>query len=435
MREYMKSVFSKQNILNNIKLKVFSIVLAVIVWFVVVNITDPVKNQPYRNVKVQFVNTEVLTENGKTYEVLDGTDIISNVTVRASVNTIHDLGTTADCIIAVADFARMSPDGKSVPIEITTSKYSEKVERIRSSQDTLSIKVENKKSIQIPIQSSAIGDIENGYILGNISPAQNQVKISGPESVIDRIKAARVEVQISGFTEDISTQAEIVLYDENGDALPKKNLTLNVDNVTVVAEILATKKVPVYYATIGTPAEGYSLTGEIECSPEIVTIAGPSTDIANITEINIPASELNVTGQDDTMLVMVDLNKFLPENIRFADPSFNGKASFKIYIEPLIEDNFGIDVHEISVNGAFEGFEVSLDQGETYEMTLTGLAQHLEKIQLDSLTYLVDVEKYINDNFAEGPVAGTYDIPLTIDLPDGVALKDEVFVKVILSQE
>lgn len=435
MREYIKSFFTKQHLLNNIKLKVFSLIISIVVWFVVVNITDPVNNQPYRNVRVQLVNTDVVTDSGRTIEVLNGSDIISNVTIRAPRNTIQELGTANnDSIVAIADFTKMSPDGTYVPIEITTAKYNEKIERIRSSSEVLQVKIETRKSVQLPIQATTTGEVESGYILGNVSPAQNQVKISGPESVIETIKTAKVDVQVTGFTEDITTQADIILYDVNGEPVSKKNLTMNVESVRVVAEIHATKKVPVYYATIGSPAEGYALTGEIECSPEVVTIAGPANEIANISEINVPATELNVTGQDETMMSLVNLQTFLPEKVRFADPSFNGKVSFKIYIEPLVEDSFGVDVSDISIVGSLDDFNARMVENEAYEIVLSGLAQDLEKIQLDSLDCVVNLDEFDLSTGLDTE-SGVYEMKLNVSLPAGVYLKEDVFVKVSLMKK
>jgi len=438
MLEYIKKIFSKKNLLNNLKLKILSLVLAFALWVIVVSITDPIIKQPYRNIQVRLVNTSSVTDEGKTYEILGDSNIIENVQIFASRSIIRELGTSNDCIIAIADFSKISVDHTTVPVEISTSKYNDKIDRIRSSSDVLSVKIENKKSIQLPIQTVTSGDIESGYILGNVYLSQNQVKISGPESVIERIKTAKVEIQVSGFTENITTQADIILYDESGDAISKNNLTLNADNVKVTAEILQTKKVSVKYETFGNPAEGYALTGEIECSPESVVIAGASADIANISDVTIPSSELNITGQSGNFISMVDLSQFLPADIRFADSSYNGRATVKVYIEKLVEDNFGVDAHEIKINNVPEGFTAEVEEGEVYEYILKGLAQNLERISLDSMNYYVDFEDITKseggDVDAGALEVGVYELQLHFDIPENVTLEKEVFIKIRLSE-
>lgn len=432
MKDYLKSFFSKKHLLNNIQLKIISLVVAVIVWVLVVNLTDPMGTQPYKNIQVKLVNTDVITENGKTYEVLDNSNIISSVNIRASRTTLRELGDSPDSIVAIADFSKLSSDGTSVPIEITTSKYNEKIDRIRTSDDTLYVKIENKKSIQIPIQTTTSGEIESGYIVGNVTPSQNQVKISGPESVIDQIKTAKVDVQITGFTSDISTQAEVVLYDSEGNTVAKKNLTMSADNVTVVAEILATKKVPVRYSPMGTPAEGYSLTGDSECSPENVVIAGPASLIDSVSSITIPSSELNVTGQTETLQTLVQLDEFLPDEFRFADSTYNGKATIKIYIEAHVEDNFVIDPHEIEVTGIPEGMNFEFAESQICEVYFTGLAQDMERVVAENLNCKIDFAKFMEENGIEEIEEGEYEVPIYLTVPQNLSMKENPTITIKL---
>lgn len=434
MKAFLKAYFSKGHLLNNIKLKVLSLFLAILLWVVVLNITDPIKAKKYSNVPVRLINIEKLTDNGKTYEILDGTELISTVTIRAPRNTLRELGNSVDNIIATADFSRLSADGTTVPVDIVTSKFSDKIDSIRASSESITVRIENRKTIQIPIQTVTTGEVESGYILGTVTPSQNQVKVSGPESIIDTVKSAKVEIQISGFTGDISTQSEVVLYDESGNIIPRKNISLNVENVDVTAEILATKKVPIAYSTIGMPAEGYGFTGEISCSPETVTIAGPASEIEKITKITIPSSELNITGQSESMQALIDLSRFMPDKTRFADSSFNGYVSFKIYIEPFVEDDIGISPDMISIQDLPEGFTAMIAPDEYYEIIFTGLAQDIERSNYDQLNVRVNIKGLMNEYKMDELLPGEYEAKLLLNVPDNLKLKEEVHVKVIISE-
>lgn len=435
MRFNFKDLFSKQRLLNNWGLKITSFVIAIALWLIVVNITDPVISHTYSDVKVTVVNESVIKDNGKTYEVLAGTDTVTSVTVRAPRSTIRELGSNSDAIIATADMTKLSLDQTSVPIEFAANKYNDKIDRIRASSETLSVKIENRRSVQLPITATVSGDIENGFIVGNITPAINQVRISGPESVVSRIKKAVVDVQISGFTDDIATSSDVLLYDEDDEPISTHNLQLNVDNVKVNVEILATKKVPIYYATMGTPQDGYAATGEITCDPEVVVIAGPELAIDSVEYINIPATEINVTGQTGNLSTSIDLTQFLPKGIRFADSFYSGKATITVYIESLVQDTFGVYLRNVVIEDIPDGFKAELaEKEENIEFTLTGLAQDLEKMSLSSLNYRVDFGDYSMVNKIDEFKAGTYELDLVMDLPEGVELVAPVKIKVKLSE-
>ncbi len=428
-----KEFFSKAHLLNHIGFKIVSLIIAILLWVVVVNITDPVIPQTIRNVPVRFLNESLIESQGKTIRVLDGTDIVPSVTVRAPRSVLQEMGNTSDYFMATADFSKLAADGSSVPIEFTTTKYSDKVESIRSNSDRLLVEIENRKTVTLPIHYTTSGEIADGYILGKVTLGQNQIRVSGPESVIASISKASVDVMLTGFTEDISTLSDIVFYDADGEVVPNRELTLNMDNVRVNVEILATKRVPIYYATIGSPAEGYALTGTIDCDPDTVVIAGTTADIDDVTLVNIPASELNVTGQKANLSTVLDLEKYLPERIRIGDSKFNGKVSFTVYIEPLITDYFGVYMRNVEIRNIPDGFEAEFDEPEdNVEFSLTGLAQDLERLALSTLNYRVDFMAFGAENGVKEYHDGIYNLDLLMDLPTGITQKDTVRIKVKL---
>ncbi len=423
--------FARDHIFHNIWLKVISIVAAFILWLLVINLTDPVQPQTYRNIQVKLLNTDAVTSQGKTFRVVNGTDTVSSVVIKAPRSIIQQMG--ADYITATADFNKLSADGTMVQIEFSTTKYGEKVESIKSNNDKLLVEIENRKVIQLPIRYTTSGEISDGYILGKVTLGQNQIRVSGPESVVTSIGKASVDVQLTGFTENISTLSDIILYDKEGDPLSTEELTLSVSSVHVEAEILATKRVPVYYATVGSPAEGYRLTGEIDCDPETVVIAGTTADIEQVSFVNIPASELNVTGQRTNLVNVLDIEKFLPEGIRLGDSKYNGKVSFTVYIEPLIQKEDKADPDRIAVLNVPEGFDAEFDDPEgRISYTLTGLAQDMELVDAESLNFRVDFDRYAADHSIKEYEEGTYYLELMMDTPTGITLKNSDRVRINL---
>ena len=62
----------KEKIFKNFSLKILSAVGALILWTIIVNIYDPTTSVTISNVAVELQNTESLTDNDYTYEVVDG---------------------------------------------------------------------------------------------------------------------------------------------------------------------------------------------------------------------------------------------------------------------------------------------------------------------------------------------------------------------------
>lgn len=429
-----KERLMKLRLTKNWGLKILALIIAIVLWLLVVNITDPVSTRTYKNVKVTLINSRVITENGKTLEIVDDTDVVSSVTVKAPRTVIQELGNSNDNIIAVADFEKLSADEKRVPIDVSVTKYAEKIETIKSSDSFISVNIENKKSVQLPITATTSGEVEEGFVIGDIVTAQNQVKVSGPESVIRRIAKASVDVQVTGFKENISTISDVILYDDDGREIKSENLMLNIENVRVDVEILATKTVPVYFSVMGIPEEGSELTGVVDTSVENAVIAGKQATLDAVAAINIPASAVNVSGQSSDMTVEVNIGKYLPAGIKLAEKTWDGIAIVTAHIEKLVEQKESVYLKNVEVFSGPDGFEIDWAEKNDYiEFVLTGLQKNLDAVKLSDLELHIDFGDYSIENGVTEFKPGIYELNVNMTLPEGVELKEPVTIKVKLT--
>ena len=60
----------RRKILNNLGLKLLSVVLAIVFWFLVVMADNPKDSVAFSNIQVNLINTELLEKGNKFYEVL-----------------------------------------------------------------------------------------------------------------------------------------------------------------------------------------------------------------------------------------------------------------------------------------------------------------------------------------------------------------------------
>lgn len=72
----------KRRLTANLGLKVLAFFSAVLMWFLVVNIDDPVTEKTYTGIPVSVINEEVVTTTNRTYQIVDNTQ---EVTVTVSV--------------------------------------------------------------------------------------------------------------------------------------------------------------------------------------------------------------------------------------------------------------------------------------------------------------------------------------------------------------
>lgn len=424
----------KKKILNNWLLKLASLLFAFIVWLIVINIGDPVDDKTFTNVRVNLLNTNVITDKNMVYEVLDGTDVVRTVRVSA-VKSVIDKLTEGD-IVAEADCANLTLN-KTIEIKFYSNRDNSSIQDISGSIEMVKLNIEEKMTKGLTLLAETVGETADGYIVNTLQTDQNRIEVSGPKSVISRISTAKVTVDISEASSDIFTNADVILYDSEGNEVTSSLLTMNTESVKVTVRILATKEVPLIFDVMGTPAPGYMYTGEIESNPQTVMIAGSSTVLAGINSITIPEEALNITGQDTNMMTIVNVKEYLPDYVILTG-SFNGKAKVTVYIEQVATRELKIAADHIRILGLKEGFIAELDNTVTeYTVTVKGLAADLTALNAETVYGHIMIEDMLEERNMEELQAGTYTVPVEFTLGEDITIVQELLVsmKIIETEE
>ena len=415
----------RNKITKNWGLKLVSFFFAVMLWIIVTNINDPVVSLRVSDVPVTIRNGDLITERGQVFSVLDNTDVIDTVTIYAPRSIIDTLDKSN--VVAIADMQDLT-NLDTIGIKLSTNKYNDKLESIRGNIDSVKLSIEDKQTRSIPIRANVIGEVREGYILGDVSTEQNLIRISGPKSVVSQIAKAQAEVDVSGFTSNIGADTDIRLFDENGKEIQSSGLERSISKVRVSIEILEMKTVSINYTVVGTPADGYRMTGEIESTRKNVVIAGRPSLIQRIETIEIPEGVIDVTDATDNVTTLVDLKEYLPDGTILAEEDFGGFINITVYVDQEMRRTFTSAVDNIRITGVPAGFEAEITDPEGYcSIVLLGLASELEGINTNTLEVSVDVAAWIENQEIEELRSGYYRIPLSVNISEGSAVTWEPF--------
>lgn len=421
----------KNKLTHNIGLKLASVFFAIALWMVVISINDPTITDYYSDVPVKLINTELITDTGQVYEVLDGTDVIDRVAVKAPRSVLKEIKT--ENIIATADVSELS-SLDTISIKLTTDIYNSKISSITGNIDTVKLKIENKRSKALALKASTSGQIQDGYLVGDITTDQNLVRISGPQSVIDQIAKAAVDVNITGMTSDIVTNADIVLYDVDDNVINASNITQNIKSVGVKVSIWQTIDVPVIYHVSGTAAAGYRATGEVEGNGETVKIAGKSNVLKNITEIDIPEEAIDITDQTGDYVTEVDISQYLPDGV-FLASSDDAVKTVTVYIAPEVSKKLEIRQERVRIINLPEGYDASISGlDESFVIEVIGLSRDVSGLQANSINGVVDIEKWMKSQGMDEPVPGYYTVEVDFGLSEDVVLLEPIKVTLHISK-
>ena len=192
----------KKMLTNNLTLKLLSVVAAIMLWLVVMNIDDPYTYRDFSPVQVTMLNENVVTDQGKVYKIEDGSDVIS-LRVWGKKSILRDLN--IEYFTATADMQKSIKYNDLVGIEVSCSNKNIRTADINMSRENVVISVEDAASEQFNVVVKQNGKVADGYMIGAALPEQSLIQINGPASVIAKIKRVEVEIKTTGDWNKIKT--------------------------------------------------------------------------------------------------------------------------------------------------------------------------------------------------------------------------------------
>lgn len=421
----------RKKLLHNWVLKLASLALAMVLWFVVVQIEDPPDTKTFSNITVKLTNTDLLHQQNKVYEILEKTDVVS-VTVQAPRSIIGQL--RASDIVAEADVSKIT-DINTIAINCYVQNV-EGVDSVQPNRDSVRLSVEDKRTRWVKVVYGTVGEVAEDYIVSSVTPDQTQIEISGPKSVVDRVSTANVEIDVTGATTNLAANVvDIRLLDKEGNEVEQDNISKNVNYVRMVVEVLGTKQVPIEVAYSGTPAEGHITTGEITSDPERVTIAAATHTLSGINKIVIPEERISIAGAKDDVTEVVSLKDYLPDNVKLADSGFNGKVTVTVGIEPIIEKVLEIPVGNVNIVNVPQGFTAEFPtERETYRLKASGLKEYVDKLRVAEIRGIIDITAWMEAQGITELATGIYSVPIIFGESEEVTLeeiREQVTVKIV----
>ena len=405
----------------NFGLKILAFFIALFMWLIVVNIDDPVTDKTYTGIPVQVINEEVVTSANRTYQIVDDTQEVS-VTVTAQRSVLNDI--KAEDIVAIADMKEMSL-GTQIPIEVKIEGY--KYDSAVSNPRNLQIQIDDEAKNNFPITPTTLGTVREGYVIGELKANPEKVTIRGPKTVIDSINRVVAEVDVSGLSSDTEVEARLVLYDANNNVIDQSLLANNLgkEGLTVEVKLHQIKSVKVELDTaMVSAAEGYKISG-ISVEPQEVRISGSKSALTKVTEITIPASALTAINLTQRTERSIDISQYLPEDVALVDENADNVV-VTISVEKPGAKNYEVSTSSITVNNLDSRLELSYGTVVDLEIQIKGPSEVLS---------VFSIAKKVSIDLKDYTKPGTYTVPVTVELPAGCSLVNEVSVEVILDEK
>ena len=400
----------KERLTNNLGLKILAVVIAVVMWLIMVNVSNPLVVDS-QEVTVDMVNAEVLEKSNLTYEIIGK----KTVTISYEVRIRDRYKISSSDFYVYADLAEMYDVTGSVPVKIEISNRNVKamIEGTPVAKPgVVRVETEPLQKKRFYLGVNTIGQEEEGYVAGDVALNPEYVYVTGAESVIGQISSVGVELNVEGANSDMEGTAPVYFYDANGNKLnlSGEQAELNLTEVNYSMTVLKVKNLALNFQVDGRVADGYRFTG-VECDRKSIDVEGLKSALASMSTLTIPGEYLNVSGATSDVKVEVDLAELLPDNITIAGDA-DSIVNVTLKVEQLKRKTLSYQTANVVFEGEKDGYSYSFGQ-ENVMLEIQGLEEDLDRLQEKDIVVSLDVSEL---------EPGAYPAEFDIELNEGYEL-------------
>lgn len=360
---------------------ILSLVLAVAIWAYVVTVVSPNSDMKFTGIPVGIQGEAQLHELGFMVTDMDVNEV--DLRIEGNRKDLDNLR-SSDIRLTVDVSKNPSAGVHKLPYSIGfTGKSDGSAFNILSKEPgTISVTLEPRVSKAVPVEVNYTGNVDDSFIADkeNVVKDVEQVNIVGPQSEVDQIHKAVVEVNLDGHNETLSQAYAYTLCDNDGQPVQTKLTTTDVDQVNITLKIIRVKEIKLVLNVI----EGGGATlknTQVFLSPESIWVSGSDALLEGFEELEIGTINLGEIAEDQT----IPLSIKLPEGI--TDETGVTEATVSIVFDNL--DTKTISVSEIEAVNVPDGMKVEL-LTKVLEIQIRGPKDKLEALTAESVKVTVD---------------------------------------------
>jgi YbbR domain-containing protein len=308
---------------------------------------------------------------------------------------------STDTFRATVDLSGITQGGTyDVPVQVTSINPAIQILEVTPSAVTVQLDPLVTKIVPVQIER---GEVPEGLEVGTETATPSTVTVSGPKTIVDQVVAARADVVIQPSGIDVDEDVALIPVDAVGDARSPADVSPTTARISIrVFSEPETRTLPVSPVVNGTPAAGFEIDS-ITVDPSTVLVEGDADPLAALARVD--TAPVSVSGLSETQTFETDLA--LPDGIEAVDA---GPIRVTVTFRPVTESR------SYSVGLQLVGAEPGLVYTPATTSVLLSVAGNPAALDaLSSGTTLARLD-------VTGLEPGTYDVPVTAELPSDVTL-------------
>ena len=361
----------------NLPIKLACLFGAFCMWLMIISASNPVTTTVIRGVPVEYINTEVVTELGKAYEVIGEKTV--NVTIRDRKDIVDDI--SIEDIRVIADFKKISYVD-SITLEVQIPAYPDA--EVYLSENTVNIVVEDVIATEVDVEVNKVGEPNENYYISDIELSADTVIISGSKSIINTIGKVIVNIDESKLSEDASLKLKPIVLDKNGAEISSSKLKISAEEIEANIKLFNTKTVPLKIETVISNKVLESIIDNLVYEVNEVCITGPDEVLDKYNELSIQIP-LDITlGEinNKDFIKNISLQNYIPEELLLT-PQYN-KINLHIKFKDFVTEALQFESSDILIEDLPDNMKATINKQEI-TIDLVSTDESLSDVTIDKL--------------------------------------------------
>ncbi len=267
--------------------KALSLLIAVVLWLYVVNITDLSKNHKLRDISPTFVGVEEIMAS-RNLMVVGKYSV--DIEVSGSRQDIISLNKT-DVRVEV-DVSKITSAG-TYELPYTVSLPSTAYTLRSKNPQKLTVKLDEEDVNVIPVKLNTDDIVAEGYVVDktNVTTVPKELKLTGLQEDVEKIAYAQVNLSQKDMKASVSGKVPYDFYDIDGKIIKRTSVTADYDTIDVSIPVLMTKKLPLSLDVQG--SDSFKKYVYYSFEPKEILVAGEESIIGQMS--SIPAGAVKIS--------------------------------------------------------------------------------------------------------------------------------------------
>lgn len=390
---------------KSLVVKLICVLLSFVLWLYVSNVENPTRTSDVRDVSVEIINEDTL--NSSNLCISPDQTFSVDLKLEGPATEIYSMKKSNFVLKADLSSYALKKGDNYIPVQVES--YPEGLTIKNIGVLAVKVNIENKKDKEVEVLSQVKTSYKSGISQSSIDVKPTTVKVSGPESSVDKVSKAALKGEKLDISDDINEKFSLVAIDAQGNEV--KGVNLSESEGSLIISIGNQKEVSIKPTYTGKLNSNLTLEST-SLSKNNVSIIGSSEQIADIDNIETEAIDLSsISGNQD---IKVKLK--LPKGVSLASGQNYVVATVKVKsnVTPNTTTN---DTTSSTVTKTIEGVKVNLlnKKNETLRYETPAINIEVSGIQ-DAINSLTVANISATASVADIGEAGEKDIPVTISL-------------------